>query len=322
MQYRHLPSTGLKVSDICLGTMTFGGQTNAEDSRNIIACALDNGINFIDTANIYTQGESERILGNALGPRRKDVILATKTGGPTARIPNSSGLSRRQILTSVEDSLKRLNTDYIDILYLHFPDKLTPPQEYIETVSSLIRSGKIRYWGISNFSAWQCCELVHMARELGCIPPVVTEYVYSAINRGIEGEMTTFLQKYQLGLTVFNPLAGGLLTGKHDRSHYTEGTRFALEKGYAMRYWNDRNFNAIDILKQVAADNGMSLVDLSYKWLLSKPWVTSIICGVSKLSQLEENITYSQEGSLSPDIAAKCDEVWPMIHGSYFNYHR
>ena len=322
MQYRHLPSTGLKVSEICLGTMTFGGQTSAEDSKNIIACALDNGVNFIDTANIYTQGQSESIIGEALGSRRDQVILATKTGGPTARIPNASGLSRRQIITSVEDSLKRMKTDYIDVFYLHFPDKLTPPEEYIETVTTLIRSGKIRYWGVSNFSAWQCCELVHKAKEMGAIAPVVTENVYSAINRGIEGEMTTFLQKYQLGLTVFNPLAGGLLTGKHDRNHYTEGTRFALEKGYAMRYWNDRNFDAIDILKDVAAENGMTMVELSYKWLLSKPWVTSIICGVSKFSQIEENVTYSTEAALSPEIIAKCDSVWSMIHGSYFNYHR
>ncbi|MBQ5648500.1 MAG: aldo/keto reductase [Clostridia bacterium] len=132
MQYRHLPSTGLKVSEICLGTMTFGGQTSAEDSKDIIACALDNGINFIDTANIYTGGNSETILGEALGSRRSDVILATKTGGPRSRVPNNSGLSRKQILASVEESLTRLNTDYIDILYLHFPDKLTPPEEYIE----------------------------------------------------------------------------------------------------------------------------------------------------------------------------------------------
>lgn len=322
MQYVPLPSTGLKVSRICLGTMTFGGQTSAEDSREIIASALDHGINFIDTANIYTKGESEKILGQSLGHRREDVILATKTGGPAGKKPNGSGLSRRQILTSVEDSLKRLNTDYIDILYLHFPDKLTSPEEYIDTVTTLIRDGKIRYWGISNFSTWQCCELIHLAKDMGAIRPVVTENVYSAINRGIEDELVPFLTKYNIGLTVFNPLAGGLLTGKHNRDHYTEGTRFALEKGYAMRYWNDRNFDAIDELKEVAAENGMTMVELSYKWLMSKPWVTSILCGVSKLSQLEENVTYSTETPLSPEIIAKCDSVWPMIHGNYFNYHR
>lgn len=322
MHYRNLLSTGLKVSEICLGTMTFGGQTSAGDSKNIIACALDSGINFIDTANIYTKGESEKILGDALGSRRGDVILATKTGGPTARIPNSSGLSRSQIIRSVEDSLKRLNTDYIDILYLHFPDKLTPPEESIETTTTLIRSGKVRYWGISNFSAWQCCELVHLAKEMDAIAPSVTENVYSLINRGVEDELVPFLQKYRMGLTVFNPLAGGLLTGKHDRNHYTEGTRFALEKGYAMRYWNDRNFDAIDVLKEAASDSNMTMVELSYKWLLSKPWVTSIICGVSKLSQLQENVTYSTGQELPPELTAKCESVWPMISGSYFNYHR
>ena len=322
MQYVPLPSTGLKVSRICLGTMTFGGQTSAEDSREIIASALDHGINFIDTANIYIKGESEKILGQSLGARRGDVILATKTGGPAGRKPNGSGLSRRQILTSVEDSLRRLNTDYIDLLYLHFPDKLTPPEEYIDTVTTLIRDGKIRYWGISNFSAWQCCELVHLSKQMGSIRPVVTENVYSVINRGIEDELVPFLTKYNMGLTVFNPLAGGLLTGKHDRNHYTEGTRFALEKGYAMRYWNDQNFDAIDVLKAAAAESGMTMVELSYKWLMSKPWVTSILCGVSKLTQLEENVTYSTETPLSSEVIAKCDSVWPMIQGNYFNYHR
>lgn len=322
MQYRNLSSTGLTVSEICLGTMTFGGQTPADESKKIIACALDRGINFIDTANIYTGGTSERILGEALGSRRSSVILATKTGGPTPMNPNGLDLSRRQILASVEDSLKRLNTDYIDILYLHFPDNVTPAEEYIDTLTTLIHSGKIRYWGVSNFSAWQCCDLKHKAKEMGAIAPVVTENVYSAINRGIEDELVPFLQKYPMGLTVFNPLAGGLLTGKHDRNHYTEGTRFALEKGYALRYWNDRNFDAVDILKEVAAENGMTMVELSYKWLLSKPWVTSIICGVSKLSQLEENVTYSTENRLSAEAIAKCDRVWSMIHGNYFNYHR
>ncbi len=322
MQYRHLPSTGLKVSEICLGTMTFGGQTNAEDSKSIIAYALDAGINFIDTANIYTQGESERILGEALGARRGEVVLATKTGGPASRNINGSGLSRRQIVSSVEDSLKRLKTDYIDILYLHFPDKLTPAEEYIDAVTTLIRSGKLRYWGVSNFSTWQCCRIMHLAKEMGAIAPCVTQNVYSLINRGLEDELAPFLQEYKMGLAVFNPLAGGLLTGKHSRERYTEGTRFALEKGYAMRYWNDRNFDAVDTLKSVAEENGMTLVELSYKWLLSQSWVTSVIGGVSKLSQLEENVTYSTPDSLSPEIVQQCDAAWTMIRGEYFNYHR
>lgn len=322
MQYRQLPSTDLNVSEICLGTMTFGGQTSAQDSRQIIDIALDSGINFLDTANIYSGGESERILGNTLGSRRNRIVLATKTGGPTSPDVHRVDLSQHQILSSVEDSLRRLNTDYIDILYLHFPDEGTPPDEYIETASDLVRSGKIRYWGVSNFTAWKCCELIHKANTSGAIAPIVTENVYSIINRGIEGELTTFLQAYQMGLTVFNPLAGGLLTGKHNRDHYTEGTRFALEKGYAMRYWNDRNFDAIDVLREIAAENRLSMVELSYRWLLSKPWVSSVICGVSKPSQLLENVTCSTDTPLDPEIIAKCDNVWPMIRGNYFNYHR
>ncbi len=322
MQYRHLASTGLRVSEICLGTMTFGGQTNAEDSKKIIACALDSGINFIDTANIYTKGESERILGEALTGRRSEVVLATKTGGPAKQGPNGSGLSRRQIISSVEDSLKRLSTDYIDILYLHFPDRLTPAEEYTDAVSTLVRSGKIRYWGVSNFAAWQCCRIMHLAKEMRAVAPCITQNVYSLINRGVEDELVPFLQEYSMGLAVFNPLAGGILTGKHSRERYTEGTRFALEKGYAMRYWNDRNFDAVDALKSVAEANGMTMVELSYKWLLSHSRVTSVICGVSKLSQLEENIGYSTSEILSPEIVQQCEEAWSMIRGDYFNYHR
>lgn len=322
MQYTYLSSTGLKVSQLCLGTMTFGGQTSEEDSLHILDYALDHGINFLDTANIYTGGESERIIGKALKGRRDEVVLATKTGGPTGKLPNQSGLSRRQVIQSVEDSLRRLQTDYIDIFYYHFPDPRTSQEEYLETAAQLVRSGKVRYFGVSNFSAWQCCELLYKAKAMGAVAPCVSESVYSLINRGIEDELAPFLQSHNMGLTVFNPLAGGLLTGKHSREHYTEGTRFALERGYAMRYWNDRNFDAVDALKKLAAENGMTMVELSYKWLLSKPWVTSIICGVSKLSQLEENAGYFDGTPMPQELAQQCDEVWSLIHGQYFNYHR
>lgn len=322
MQYRYLASTGLTVSELCLGTMTFGGQTPEADSLNIVSCALDHGVNFIDTANIYTQGQSETILGKALKNRRQEVVLATKTGGPMGKLPNQSGLSRRQIIQSVEDSLRRLQTDYIDILYYHFPDPHTAAEEILETAAELVRSGKIRYFGISNFSAWQCCELLYQAKAMGGIAPCVSESVYSVINRGIEDELAPFLVSHNMGLTVFNPLAGGLLTGKHNRERYTDGTRFALEKGYAMRYWNDRNFDAVDVLKKLAEAHGCTMVELSYRWLLSRPWVTSIICGVSKLSQIQENVTYFDGKPMPAELVSQCDEVWPMIHGSYFNYHR
>ena len=322
MQYKYLSSTGIKVSSLCLGTMTFGGQADAAESHRIIDCALDNGVNFIDTANIYTQGMSESIIGESLGSRRSSVVLATKTGGPTGRAPNQSGLSRKQIIQSVEDSLRRLKTDYIDLLYLHFPDHSTTSEEVIETMTYLLMCGKIRYYGISNFSAWHCCEMVHQANAMGAVPPCATEDVYSIINRGIENELVSFLLAYGMSLTVFNPLAGGLLTGKHSRETYTQGTRFALEKGYADRYWNDRNFDAVDALRAVAAQAGIPMAGLAYKWLLSKPWVSSVIGGVSRLSQLEENLTYFSTPPLDDDVLAACDAVWSGIGGSYFNYHR
>lgn len=320
MLYRNLPSLETQISAMCLGTMTFGGQTDEAESLRIVDCALDRGVNFLDTANIYTGGESERILGKALQGRRDRVVLASKTGGPVKGLGPSLGAQRIQ--DSVEDSLRRLHTDYLDILYLHFPDHKTPPAEYVTACTELIRSGKIRHYGISNFSAWECCEMTCLARELGAIGPCVSENVYSLINRGVEDELIPYLSSHNMGLTAFNPLAGGLLTGKHSRDHYTENTRFALKKGYAQRYWNDRNFDAIDLLKRIAAEEGMTMVELSFQWLLSRPGLTSVICGVSKLSQFQENATYFGDTHLRPEAAQRCEEAWHMIAGQYFHYHR
>lgn len=322
MEYTTLKSTGLTVSRVCLGTMTFGDQADQAESGRILAAALENGINFFDTADIYCRGESERILGALLQGQRDQIVLASKVGGPSCAGKNGAGLSRKHILESVEGSLKRLQTDYLDILYLHFPDRRTPAEEILRTMDGLVRSGKIRYYGISNFAAWQCCELIHMAKAMGLEPPVVSESAYNLLTRGVEDEMIPFVEKYSFGLTVFNPLAGGLLTGKHKREQPAENSRFAREKGYVARYWNDANFDAIDLLTQAALENGLTLLELSLRWLASHKAVDSIICGASRDSQIRQNAACFDGAALSDALLAQCDAAWDLLRGKYFNYHR
>ncbi len=322
MKYKNIKGTGLSVSELCLGTMTFGSQTDEKEAIRIIEYAVDNGVNFFDTADIYNGGESEKILGKATKAIRDNLVIATKVCGPVKKAPNGSGLGRKHIIQNVDESLKRLNTDYIDILYMHFPDKVTPLEECIETMTNLVRSGKIRYYGTSNFSAWQCCSFIHRAKEMNAVPPVVSESVYNIITRNVETEMIPFLKEYNMGMTVFNPLAGGLLTGKHSREYAVENTRFSLEKGYRMRYWNDLNLDAVERLREISSEYDIPMTKLALKWLAAKESVDSIICGVSKYEHAIQNIEYMDETMLSSEVMAKCDEVWDMIKGKSFNYCR
>ncbi len=322
MEYIYLNSTGLKVSRMCLGTMTFGGQADEKQSIRMVDCAIDGGVNFIDTANIYTKGESERITGKALKGKRDDIVLATKVRGPVNMQPNNMGLGRKHILKSVEDSLKRLDTDYLDILYMHSPDSTVSFEECIETMTNLVRSGKIRYYGLSNFSAWQFCSITHKAKEMCAVSPVVIQSVYNTLTRGIEDELVPFIKEYNKALTVFNPLAGGLLTGKHTREKAVENSRFSLEKGYADRYWTNKNFDAIDKLRETAEKYGICMTEMAYQWLYAKDYVTSLICGVSKIEQLEQNISFFNADKPDENMINECDAAWEIIKGNYFNYHR
>ena len=249
-------------------------------------------------------------------------MVATKAGGPTFRGPNGAGLGRVNILRSLEESLKRLGTDYVDLYYLHFPDPSVPAEELVETMTGLVRSGKVRYWGVSNFAAWQLCELVCLAKAAGGVAPVVTQSVYNPITRGIEDELLPLLRARNIGLTVFNPLAGGLLTGKHSRDKAAEGSRMANDRGYALRYWNEKNFDAIDALTAAAEDLGVSLVELCFRWHLGNPCVDAVISGVSSLAQFEENAGYFDTAPLPTETLAACDAAWASLKGAWFNYHR
>ncbi|HEY3423151.1 MAG TPA: aldo/keto reductase [Negativicutes bacterium] len=322
MRYNNLPGTSLKVSALSLGTMMFGGQTSEADSLAIMDYAFDQGVNFFDTANVYNQGESERIVGKGLKGKRDEIFLATKVNGQMGKNPFDKGLSRRNIVAAVEASLKRLDSDYIDLYYMHAPDYETEIEESLETMTNLVRQGKIRYVGVSNFAAWQIADMLAVCDKRGYVAPVITQNVYNAITRGVETELVPFLVKHKLGMAVYNPIAGGLLAGKHKLGKPAENTRFANNQMYYNRYWSDENFVAVEKLTAIAEKHGMSILQLAMKWCVSRPGVTSIISGVSKLSQLEQNIASLEGEPLNDDVLAACDEVWHSLSGTRFGYNR
>jgi aryl-alcohol dehydrogenase-like predicted oxidoreductase len=298
----------------------FGGQTDETESLAIMNYAYENGINVFDTANIYSDGASERIVGKGLNGRRDKIILVTKVFNPTGDDPNDSGLSRRHILNALESSLKRLNTDYIDIYYLHASDHQTSLDETLDTMSCLVRSGKVRYIGVSNFAAWQIADILALCDKRGYIAPVITQNVYNIITRSIEPELVPFLKTHGINLTIYNPIAGGFLTGKHKPGKPKEGTRFSLKKKYIARYWSDENFTAIEKLTKIAEEGGISLLQMAMKWCIAQKAVTSIITGASRLSQLKQNIASIEGQPLNSEILERCDEVWRSLAGMRFSY--
>lgn len=322
MQYNNLAGTSLKVSVLCLGTMMFGGQTDEAESLRIMDCAYENGINFFDTANMYNQGESERIVGKGLKGRRGGIILATKVRGQMGKDPNDSGLSRRNILSAVDASLKRLATDYIDIYYMHMPDYETSVEESLEAMSSLVKAGKVRYIGVSNFAAWQIADMLAICDKRNYIPPIITQNVCNLITRGLETELVPFLKAHGMGLAIYNPIAGGLLAGKHKPGRPEENTRFSNNHLYYDRYWNDENFAAVEKLADIAAGQGLTILQLALKWCAGQKSVTSIITGVSRLSQIEQNIASVGGEPLDAGTLDKCDEVWLSLAGTRFGYSR
>ncbi|MFC2004012.1 aldo/keto reductase [Chloroflexota bacterium] len=326
MKYRRLGRTGLLVSEMCLGTTTFGAQVDEAESIRIIKSAITSGINFIDTADVYNGGKAEEIVGKALREERDSIILATKVGawqsGPGI---NDIGLSRKHIMREVEDSLRRLGTDYIDLYYTHLPDYNTPIDETLRALDDLVHSGKVRYIACSNYRAWQLCDAlwvsyVHNLARFECI-----EAPYNLITRDIEYELLTLCSAKQVGVTIYNPLAAGLLTGKHDPAKPPlEGTRFAMKRVgalYTGRYWHDRNFAAIARLKKIAEEQGQSFPQFSLAWILNNDTVTSVLLGVTSIRQLQENLG-AMELQLSAEQLSACDEVWQQLSPRGFLYGR
>ncbi len=317
-----LPQTDLNVSRIVLGTMTFGGQADEAMSREILDCALDAGVNFIDTANVYNKGASEEILGRLLKGRRQSVILASKVFGKMGGGPDESGLSRPAILRAVEDSLRRLQTDYLDVYYLHQPDCNCPIEETLEAMDALVRQGKVRYPASSNYAGWQVAEMHEIARRQGYRPAAITQPMYNVLARGIEQEYTAMAKRYQVAMIVYNPLAGGLLTGKHQRAQFTPGTRFDNNKMYQDRYWHDDMFDAVEGLETAARQEERSLISFALNWLLHHSPAHGIILGASRTEQLESNLRTLADGPLSENSLKTCDVVWQALHGPAPRYNR
>ncbi len=292
MEYRQLGNSGLQVSVVGLGTNNFGGRVDAERSEAVLAAAVDQGINFIDTANSYGRGVSEERIGYAVKVRgiRSQVLIATKVSSAMGEGPNTSGTSRHHIMQEVEASLSRLQTDYIDLYQIHFPDPKTPIEETLRALDDLVRQGKVRYIGCSNFSAWQACEAMWTSRTLNLNPFVSVQPEYSLLNRGIERELVPFCRTYNVGIVPFFPLASGFLTGKYRQGEaIPEGTRFAGNARAQERTLTERNFALLDRLESFSKAHDHSMVELAIAWLLGNPAVSSVIAGATRTEQVEAN---------------------------------
>lgn len=287
MEFRRLGRSGLRVSAIGLGTNNFGKRVDSNGTAQIIQQALAEGINFFDTANIYSAGLSEEYIGKALKGRRHEALIATKVGGSIGDGPNQSGASRRHIRLEVENSLRRLNTEYIDLYQIHFKDYSTPIDETLRTLDDLIREGKVRYIGCSNFSAWQVCEAVWVSRRLGVNSFVSVQPDYSLLVREPETELIPFCNHYGVGVLPYFPLANGLLTGKYRRGESPPaGTRLAQNSSSIL---DNVNYDLLEQLEDFALKRGHTLLGLAFAWLLSEPLVSSVISGATKPSQVVEN---------------------------------
>ena len=320
METTQLQGTGLTVSRACFGTMTFGAQTDAATAARMVDLCLDDGINFFDTANVYAGGESERILGEILGPRRSGIVLATKAGMKVGDHP--AGLRKELLIKAAEDSLRRLRTDYVDLFYLHAPDPNTPLEETLFAFDCLVTSGKVRYAASSNYASWQICRMLWIAEKNGYQPPRVVQPMYNLLARRIEDEFLPFCRASGISSVVYNPLAGGLLTAKHASSAPLPGTRFDGNQAYLDRYWNDLNFRAVQKLAGAAANSGRSLVSMSLNWLLHHAGADCVILGASKIEQLEQNLGALKDGALDGASLTSCDEAWSMVRGAAPKYNR
>lgn len=317
MKYKLLGNTGLKVSELCLGTMTFGGrgtwtaigQLPQKEVNELVKTAVDAGINFIDTANIYSEGMSEKLTGQAirdLGLKRDDLVIATKVRGAMGEGPNNVGLSRKHILQQVDESLSRLQVDYIDLYQIHGYDPQTPFEETLETLDSLVKCGKVRYIGCSNLAAWQLMKALGISAQQHLSRFVSLQAYYTLAGRDLERELVPLLLDQKLGLMVWSPLAGGLLSGKYSRHASTEeGRRVNYDFPPVDK---EKAFDIIDVMQEIATEKGASVAQIALAWLLHQQVVTSVIIGVKKPEQLQDNLK-SVDIKLTAEELAKLDEV-------------
>jgi aryl-alcohol dehydrogenase-like predicted oxidoreductase len=306
MTLRNLGRSGLRVSLIGLGCNNFGQRMDLESSTKVIHKALDAGITLFDTADMYGgRGGSETVLGQVLGDRRKDIVLATKFGMPMDD-GEKNGASRRYIMAAVEASLKRLRTDWIDLYQQHRHDPLTPIEETLRALDDLVRQGKVRYIGCSNFTAAQMVEAQWAARHLNLNAFISAQDEYSLLKRNLDAENIPTMERYGLGLLPYFPLASGLLTGKHKRGQAAPGTRLATD-AFA-RFMDDTNFDVLEKLEAFVKARGRTMTELAFSWLAARPTVASIIAGATKPEQIEANVK-AADWVLSPEDMAEIDKI-------------
>jgi len=302
--------------------MTFGSQVDEPAALRIVDRCMDVGVNFFDTANVYNKGASEVIVGKTLKGRRDKVILASKVRGKMGDAPDEAGLSRDAIQRGIEDSLRRLQTDYLDLYYLHQPDYAVPIDESLEAMERLVKQGKVRYPASSNYSGWQVVQMQSIADRNGYKRATVTQPIYNLVARGIEQEYLPMAKEFGVSTVVYNPLAGGMLTGKQNRDAPLKGTRFDGNQMYLSRYWHAEDFDAVAELLEVAKKAGRSPVSLALSWLLHHTPIDCVILGASKQEQLDENLKAMEDGALSTETVAACDQVWAKIRGVSPQYNR
>ena len=322
MEYTNLGRTGLKVSRFCLGTLDFGRRLGEADAINVVKKAISEGVNFVDTANLYGKvdffdphdmsgiGRSEEITGKAIKEARHSVVLATKLHARVGPGINDEGLSRRHIMMSIEDSLRRLQTDFIDIYYAHSPDYSTPMDETLRAMDDLVHQGKVRYIAVSNFHAWQLCKSLWLSERYNLVRADCIQIPYNLIARSAETELLPLCASEGVGVTVWAPLAGGMLSGTYDRYNADSPPPEGVKTYPGL--WTAANFEAVTRLKEIADGHGCSLAQFALAWILSNPTVTSVVCGIESIGQLNENLK-AMESRLSEDELTACDEVWRKL---------
>jgi aryl-alcohol dehydrogenase-like predicted oxidoreductase len=311
MEYRNLGRSGLQVSVAGLGCNNFGRRCDASQTKAVVDRAVGIGVNFFDTADIYgPRGLSEEYLGAALQPHRRNVVIATKFSGPMGEGPLWGGGSRRYVLEAVDASLRRLGTDYIDLYQVHFPDVKTPIEETMRALDDVVRAGKVRYIGCSNFTAWQVVESAWIARSQRLTEFVSAQNQYNLLDRRIERELVPACQKYGLGVLPYFPLASGFLTGKYrPGAPPPEGTRLAAMGPAAARTLNEQNFAVLERLESFAQQRGKTMLQLALGWLASQPHVASVIAGATAPEQVEQNVAAISEWRLTADEMAEVDRL-------------
>lgn len=317
MKMRFLGNSGVKVSELCFGAMTFGGkgywkvigELEQKDANKLVNLALEAGVNFFDTADVYSEGLAEEMLGRALGIHRKEIILATKVRGRTGKGPNEVGLSRHHIIENCNASLKRLGTDYIDLYQLHSFDPYTPQEETLRALDDLVRAGKVRYIGASNHSGWQLMKALAISDKQNLEKFVTLQAHYSLVSRDLENELVPLCLDQKLGILPWSPLGGGFLTGKYRRGKdRPKNARRTDRESQFLQFDEERGFDIVDELEKIAQNHNATIAQAALNYLLRKPGVTSVIIGARTKEQLNDNLN-TIDWEMTAEEVAKLDEL-------------